>query len=101
MFFSSWIKRFVNLCKNYAHLCQNSVNYLDQIMDHRVNLQIFIKICIDVLLTKAILQYYLHQLHELIHYPALRDVFHCFRELGNAILLFLMIEQNLVSQFEI
>ncbi|CAF2046241.1 unnamed protein product [Rotaria magnacalcarata] len=48
----------------------------------------------------AILQYYLHQLHEIIHYPALQDVFHCFRELGNAILFFLMIEQSL-SQEEI
>lgn len=46
---------------------------------------------------KAILQYYLHQLHEIIHYPALQDVFHCFRELGNAILFFIMIEQSLVS----
>ena len=49
------------------------------------------------LLFLAILQYYLHQLHEIIHYPALQDVFHCFRELGNAILLFIMIEQSLVS----
>ncbi|CAF1631788.1 unnamed protein product [Adineta ricciae] len=48
----------------------------------------------------AILQYYLHQLHEIIHYPALQDVFHCFRELGNAILFFIMIEQSL-SQEEI
>ncbi|CAF4895272.1 unnamed protein product, partial [Rotaria sp. Silwood1] len=48
----------------------------------------------------AILQYYLHQLHEIIHYPTLQDVFHCFRELGNAILFFLMIEQSL-SQEEI
>lgn len=47
----------------------------------------------------AILQYYLHQLHEIIHYPGLQDVFHCFRELGNAILFFLMIEQSLVSYF--
>ena len=46
----------------------------------------------------AILQYYLHQLHEVIHYPALQDVFHCFRELGNAILLFIMIEQSLVNR---
>jgi hypothetical protein len=46
----------------------------------------------------AILQYYLHQLHEVIHYPALQDVFHCFRELGNAILLFIMIEQSLVRR---
>ena len=45
----------------------------------------------------AILQYYLHQLHDVIHYPALHDVFHCFREFGNAILLFIMIEQTLVS----
>lgn len=39
-------------------------------------------------------------MHEIIHYPALQDVFHCFRELGNAILFFIMIEQSL-SQEEI
>jgi hypothetical protein len=53
------------------------------------------------LFVQAILQYYLHQLHEIIHYPALQDVFHCFRELGNAILFFIMIEQSLVSLLKI
>ncbi len=33
---SSWIKQFVNLWKNYVHVCRSNVNYLDQIMDHQV-----------------------------------------------------------------
>lgn len=39
IFFSSisWTKRFENSWRNYEHLCQNNVNYLDQTMDHQVS----------------------------------------------------------------
>lgn len=36
-FLFSWIKLFVNLWKNYVHVCRNNVNYLEQIMVHQVN----------------------------------------------------------------
>ncbi|CAF1665197.1 unnamed protein product, partial [Didymodactylos carnosus] len=41
----------------------------------------------------AILQYYLHQLQDILKFQDLQDVFYCFRKLDNAIFFFLMREQ--------
>ena len=46
----------------------------------------------------GVLEYYQHQLKDIIEYSELKTlVFQNFREVGNALLFCLMIEQNLVS----
>jgi len=49
------------------------------------------------LFSAGILGYYLAQLNDMIQYPDLRtEVFQSFREIGNAILFCLLVEQSLV-----
>jgi len=46
----------------------------------------------------GVLGYYLAQLNDLIQYPDLRtEVFQSFREIGNAVLFCLLVEQSLVQ----
>lgn len=46
----------------------------------------------------GVLMYFQAQLNDLIQYPDLRtEVFQSFREIGNAILFCLLVEQSLVS----
>ena len=45
----------------------------------------------------GVMQYYQAQLADFIQYPDLRtEVFQCFREMGNALLFTMLIEQSLV-----
>jgi len=45
----------------------------------------------------GVLGYYLAQLNDMIQYPDLRtEVFQSFREIGNAVLFCLLVEQSLV-----
>jgi len=47
----------------------------------------------------GVLGYYLAQLNDMIQYPDLRtEVFQSFREIGNAVLFCLLVEQSLVSR---
>jgi len=49
-------------------------------------------------LLPGVLGYYLAQLNDMIQYPDLRtEVFQSFREIGNAMLFCLLVEQSLVS----
>lgn len=46
----------------------------------------------------GVLGYYYAQLNDMIQYPDLRtEVFQSFREIGNAIIFCLLVEQSLVS----
>ena len=48
----------------------------------------------------GVLGYYYAQLNDMIQYPDLRtEVFQSFREIGNAILFCLLVEQSLVRDF--
>ena len=50
-------------------------------------------------LCPGVMQYYQAQLADFIQYPDLRtEVFQCFRELGNAMLFTMLIEQSLVCE---
>jgi len=52
---------------------------------------------IVVVVVTGVLGYYLAQLNDMIQYPDLRtEVFQSFREIGNAVLFCLLVEQSLV-----
>jgi len=51
----------------------------------------------DIIIVAGVLGYYLAQLNDMIQYPDLRtEVFQSFREIGNAVLFCLLVEQSLV-----
>ena len=50
----------------------------------------------------GVLGYYHAQLNDMIQYPDLRTtVFHAFREIGNAIVFCMLIEQSMVRELNI
>ena len=52
---------------------------------------------LPVVIVTGVLGYYLAQLNDMIQYPDLRtEVFQSFREIGNAVLFCLLVEQSLV-----
>ena len=54
--------------------------------------------CDQCVFPTGVLGYYHAQLNDMVQYPDLRtEVFQSFREIGNAILFCLLVEQSLVS----